>query len=92
MKNRKYEISHHNASIILPAKHIHRIRYGGNYHKGFPAKGSPTNNATRIPTQIKSWLTEPSAPRISVGEICKAQTECLMARKNGENTHTNNKT
>ena len=45
------------------------------YHKGFPAKGSPANNAARIPTQIKSWLTEPSAPRISVGEIYKAETD-----------------
>lgn len=39
------------------------------YHSGFPAKGNPATNAARIPIHIKSWFTDPSAPRISVGEI-----------------------
>lgn len=39
------------------------------YHKGFAAKGNPATSAARIPIHIKSWFTDPSAPRISVGEI-----------------------
>jgi hypothetical protein len=45
---------------------------------GFPAKGNPATNAARIPIHINSWFTDPSAPRISVGEICNLK-EC---RKN----------
>lgn len=41
------------------------------YHVGFPSRGKPATSAARIPIHIKSWLTDPSAPRISVGEICR---------------------
>lgn len=41
------------------------------HHKGFPAKGNPATKAMRIPMQMKSWLMDPSAPRISVGDIWK---------------------
>jgi len=54
------------------------------YHEGFPANGNPATNAKSIPMQIKSWLTEPSAPRISVGEICKSDTlsaQCSKTRR-----------
>ena len=40
-----------------------------NYHRGLPAKGKPATSAARIPIHMKSWFTDPSAPRISVGEI-----------------------
>lgn len=40
------------------------------YHRGFPAKGNPATKAARIPMHINSWFTDPSVPRISVGEIC----------------------
>ena len=39
------------------------------YQAGFRTKGNPATNAVRIPTHIKSWFTDPSVPRISVGEI-----------------------
>jgi hypothetical protein len=51
---------------------------GVTHQAGFLAKGNPATKAARIPMQIKSWLTEPSVPRISVGEICKVQEVHLV--------------
>lgn len=42
---------------------------GFTYHRGFAARGNPAIKAASIPIHMNNWFTDPSAPRISVGDI-----------------------